>query len=77
MLAILPTLVAKVPAAAQNHLLNGHLKVAAESWPPYFIIYCNRSCIVRIELIVFSANRCAWESYFSGMRSNQEMVQML
>ena len=32
-----------------------------------------RSCIVRNELIVFSANRCACESYFSGMRSIWEM----
>ena len=31
----------QLPATSRNTLLNKHLKVAAETWNPFIILYCN------------------------------------
>ena len=38
--ALLSTLT-QVSVAESNHLLNGHLKVAASPWKPFIKFYCN------------------------------------
>ena len=35
------TLAIQVPAKGHNSFLNKHLKVAAETWNPFIIFYCN------------------------------------
>ena len=39
-IALLSTLM-QVSVAESNHLLNGHLKVAAYPWKPFIMYYCN------------------------------------
>ena len=38
---LLLSLVAQVSATGENHLLTGHLKVAASPWKPFIIFKCN------------------------------------
>ena len=40
-ITIMPTMIVEVLATSPNSLLNKHLKVAAETWNPFIIFFCN------------------------------------
>ena len=47
--SILPTTIAQVVATSHNSLLNKNLKVAAETWNPFIIFFCNGREISWVE----------------------------
>ena len=40
-IAIMPTMISRASSTSPNPLLNKHIKVAAETWNPFIIFFCN------------------------------------